>query len=54
MNILEATFMGVGLAMDALAVSLTLGAVGWSCPKTQGAIAPMIPANAPCSAVCLS
>jgi len=25
--------MGVGLAMDALAVSLTLGAVGWSCPK---------------------
>ena len=27
--------MGVGLAMDALAVSLTLGAVGWSCPKTQ-------------------
>lgn len=33
MNILEATFMGVGLAMDALAVSLTLGAVGWSCPK---------------------
>ena len=29
--------MGVGLAMDALAVSLTLGAVGWSCPKTQAA-----------------
>ena len=27
--------MGVGLAMDALAVSLTLGAVGWSCPKSQ-------------------
>ncbi len=27
--------MGVGLAMDALAVSLALGAVGWSCPKTQ-------------------
>ena len=27
--------MGVGLAMDALAVSLTLGAVGWSCPKLQ-------------------
>ena len=25
--------MGVGLAMDALAVSLTLGALGWSCPK---------------------
>lgn len=25
--------MGVGLAMDALAVSLTLGAVGWSCPR---------------------
>jgi len=25
--------MGVGLAMDALAVSLALGAVGWSCPK---------------------
>ena len=35
MNILEATFMGVGLAMDALAVSLALGAVGWSCPKSQ-------------------
>ena len=35
MNILEASFMGVGLAMDALAVSLTMGAVGWSCPKTQ-------------------
>ena len=33
MNILEASFMGVGLAMDALAVSLALGAVGWSCPK---------------------
>ena len=29
--------MGVGLAMDALAVSLALGAVGWSCPKTQTA-----------------
>ena len=27
--------MGVGLAMDALAVSLALGAVGWSCPKTH-------------------
>ena len=25
--------MGVGLAMDALAVSLALGAVGWSCPR---------------------
>ena len=25
--------MGIGLAMDALAVSLTLGAVGWSCPR---------------------
>ena len=35
MNILEASFMGVGLAMDALAVSLALGAVGWSCPKSQ-------------------
>ena len=35
MNILEATFMGVGLAMDALAVSLALGATGWSCPKTH-------------------
>ena len=32
--------MGVGLAMDALAVSLTLGAVGWSCPKTQAASDP--------------
>ena len=29
--------MGVGLAMDALAVSLALGAVGWSCPKSQTA-----------------
>lgn len=29
--------MGVGLAMDALAVSLALGAVGWSCPKSQAA-----------------
>ena len=37
MNILEASFMGVGLAMDALAVSLALGAVGWSCPKSQAA-----------------
>ena len=37
MNILEASFMGVGLAMDALAVSLTLGAVGWSCPKLRNA-----------------
>ena len=33
MNIPEAVFMGVGLAMDALAVSLALGTVGWSCPK---------------------
>lgn len=40
MNILEATFMGVGLAMDALAVSLALGAVGWSCPKMQSAAGP--------------
>ena len=39
--------MGVGLAMDALAVSLTLGAVGWSCPKTQGAIAPDDPGKRP-------
>ena len=30
--------MGVGLAMDALAVSLALGAVGWSCPKSQGGV----------------
>ena len=37
MDILEASFMGVGLAMDALAVSLALGAVGWSCPKSQPA-----------------
>lgn len=29
--------MGVGLAMDALAVSLALGTVGWSCPKSQPA-----------------
>ncbi len=35
MNILEASCMGVGLAMDALAVSIALGAVGWSCPKAQ-------------------
>ena len=35
MIIPEAIFMGVGLAMDALAVSLSLGAVGWSCPKTR-------------------
>jgi len=41
-DILEAIFMGVGLAMDALAVSLALGAVGWSCPKTQPA-----PASSP-------
>lgn len=27
--------MGVGLAMDALAVSLALGATGWSCPKNS-------------------
>ena len=33
MNIPEAVFMGVGLAMDALAVSLALGTAGWSCPK---------------------
>jgi len=32
--------MGVGLAMDALAVSLTLGAVGWSCPKLRTARQP--------------
>ena len=37
MNILEASFMGVGLAMDALAVSLALGAVGWSCPIIKSA-----------------
>jgi putative Mn2+ efflux pump MntP len=36
-NILEATFMGVGLAMDALAVSIALGATGWSCPKASAA-----------------
>ena len=41
--------MGVGLAMDALAVSLALGAVGWSCPKSQPASDPAsdIPANRP-------
>ena len=33
MSLLEASLMGVGLAMDALAVSLALGATGWSCPK---------------------
>ena len=56
MNILEATFMGVGLAMDALAVSLALGAVGWSCPKAipasdasadASSAAPGHPANRP-------
>ena len=35
MDVLEASLMGVGLAMDALAVSLALGATGWSCPKTS-------------------
>ena len=44
MNIPEAILMGVGLAMDALAVSLALGAVGWSCPKSQPA-SEAIPAN---------
>ena len=42
--------MGVGLAMDALAVSLTLGAVGWSCPKMQADVpvsAPDTPAKLP-------
>ena len=34
MSVLEASLMGVGLAMDALAVSLALGATGWSCPKS--------------------
>ena len=43
MDILEASFMGVGLAMDALAVSLALGAVGWSCPKTQGDVQGSVP-----------
>ncbi|MBP5586632.1 MAG: manganese efflux pump [Lentisphaeria bacterium] len=38
--------MGVGLAMDALAVSLALGAVGWSCPKTQPDV-PGAPPEAP-------
>ena len=35
MDVLEASLMGVGLAMDALAVSLALGATGWSCPKNS-------------------
>ena len=35
MSVLEASLMGVGLAMDALAVSLALGATGWSCPKNS-------------------
>ena len=47
MNILEASFMGVGLAMDALAVSLTLGAVGWSCPKTQNSASSDCPGKRP-------
>lgn len=42
MNILEATLMGVGLAMDALAVSLALGTAGWSCPKTPATPDPAI------------
>ena len=45
MNIPEAICMGVGLAMDALAVSLTLGAVGWSCPKTHAAANPATPVD---------
>jgi putative Mn2+ efflux pump MntP len=40
LNILEATFLGVGLAMDALAVSLALGTAGWSCPKSSAATDP--------------
>ena len=40
--------MGVGLAMDALAVSLTLGAVGWSCPKTQSSPDHVSPVCAVC------
>ena len=40
--------MGVGLAMDALAVSLALGAVGWSCPKkTASEAKPETDANDP-------
>ena len=35
MSVLEASLMGVGLAMDALAVSRALGATGWSCPKSS-------------------
>lgn len=35
MDVLEASLMGVGLAMDALAVSLALGTTGWSCPKNS-------------------
>ena len=39
--------MGVGLAMDALAVSLTLGAVGWSCPKNHPSASKGEPAAVP-------
>lgn len=44
--------MGVGLAMDALAVSIALGATGWSCPKASAApdisgTLPAIPGNHP-------
>ncbi len=39
--------MGVGLAMDALAVSLALGAVGWSCPKTQAVPDPVPDSSLP-------
>jgi len=45
MDVLEASFMGVGLAMDALAVSLALGATGWSCPKDSAP--PNSPGNEP-------
>ena len=45
MNIPEAVFMGVGLAMDALAVSLALGTAGWSCPKLSSS--PDFAADAP-------
>ena len=40
--------MGVGLAMDALAVSLTLGAVGWSCPKMRSSADRLSPVCAVC------
>lgn len=45
MDVLEASLIGVGLAMDALAVSLALGATGWSCPQQSAPLS--TPENEP-------